>query len=217
MYNKTFLSLMFMSSIFAINVAFIESAQAQNKIGTNSNSEIYRYTKGGTISYGDKLPNVGDVRVETISKKTGITLETKRYSDNELEEQRLAKEEYELRKIAQDQESEKDKDVLAKYSSIKDIDDRKKFELGKVSDVIQKDITSQVTLEDQKSTLDREIKRNPDNKKRLEIEYRLLERELEKVKNNLEINKNIYFQRSTEFDTDRQRYVQIIENAKTKK
>lgn len=194
------------------------NAQSQNKkppIGT-TNSEIYRYTQGSSVSYGDKIPNVGNVKVETISKKTGITLDTKRYSDEELELQRKEKEELEVRKVAKSKEDEKNKDVLGKYSSLKDIEARKKYELGKISEVIQKDITAQVTLEDQKATLDREINRNPDNKKRLEIEYRMLEKDLEKVKANIELNKSMYFERSTMFDSDKERYIKILEDAKNK-
>lgn len=212
---KVFCIILLLPSIFFSSI--VNAQTAKPKIGTSSTSEIYRYTQNGTVVYGDKIPNSTNVKVEAISKKTGVTIETKRFSDEELDEQKKLKEEEIARKILKEKEDSVSREILSRYSSLKDIEDRKKYELSKISEIIQKDITTQVTLEEQKSTLDREIKRNPENKKRLEIEYRTIEKDLEKVKENLELNKGIYFDRSSQFDRDKEVYLRIIENSKPKK
>lgn len=216
-FNKKVSILFFL--FFVINYSSLINANAQDKskINNGTNSEIYRYIQFGKVFYGDKIPNDSNVKVDAISKKTGIILDTKRFTDEEIIEMKKLKDELEARALAKKIEDLENKELLSKYSSLKDIDERKKYELSKISEVIQKDITTQVTLEEQKSTIDREVKRDPKNQKRLEIEYRILEKDILKVKSNLELNKNIYFERSSMFEKDKEKYIKILEDAKQKK
>lgn len=209
--------------LILINIFSLANAQTnslsknKSKINNASHSEIYRYKQNGATVYGDKIPNYSNVTVESISKRTGIILDKKRLSDEELQEKQRIKDEIEVRNAAKKIEDIENKELLSKYSSLKDIEDRKKYELTRISEVIQKDITTQVTLQEQMATMDREIKRDPGNKKRLEIEYGIIEKDIAQIKANLELNKTIYFERSSLFDRDKAAYVKILETAKEKK
>lgn len=190
-------------------LSFSAHAVAQSKSPKNDGpKDVYRYEKNGSVIYSDKLPNETNIRVDALSRTTGVVTETKRYTDEEKFRNEQREESLRLERIRQIEEDKLNAELLAKYSSEKDIDTRRDIDVERANLAIQKDINSQVHLEEQISIIQREIARNPSNKK-LELELYKSKKDLEVVYENLEKTKKSLSEKTKQYAEDKIRYRKI--------
>ena len=182
-------------------------------VSSIASSNIYRYQNGGSVVYGDKVPDGSSTRVDSISRSTGLVTDVKRYSDEEIALQKKQKEEALENKKKEEENFKKNAALLSKYSSIDEIDKRKNEEIERISNDIQKNITLQVNLEDQLKTLKRENERKPDNKK-IQLELEKVTKELQTVLDSLERNKKAYSEKLIQYTEEKARYKKILEEKK---
>jgi hypothetical protein len=187
-------------------IPFISFASDKN----TSKGEIYRYQSEGVTIYGDKIPNQSNIRVDSISRRTGIVTSTKRYSDEEIIE---IQKKYELERKEQlraEDERRKNLALLSKYSTEQEIEIKKNIEIDRISEIIQKDIANQVQLEDSISKLKKILEKNPDDKK-VESEYKKQNWELNLIQENIERTKKLYNEKLVMYTDDKVRFKKIMQ------
>lgn len=189
-------------STVLMSLATVTSAQS---------SEIYRYKdEKGKIIYTDKIPANLNVKVETLSKRSGIMKGAKQLSQEEAE-QLAQKEEQDKQTTKKNGEQlRKDQSLLNMYSSVKDIEDMKKYELDQIDRAIQNDINVVASLSDRKNQLEKEMQKNPKAKEQFSQEYNRISENLDKTNTNLAKNKEMYSQRESKYNQDKSRFVEIL-------
>lgn len=195
--------------VVSVDLAFAQKKQMDEP------REIFRYERNGVIVYGDKMPNMADIRVDAISRASGLVTETKRYTNEEIATKERQEQEARLAKINQEREDKLDAELLSRYSSETDIETRRKNDIDRITNAIQKDISLQVHLEEQINTVNREISRNPTNKK-LELELYKLNKEMEIILDSLEKNKKTLSEKNRQYAEEKVRYRKIIEKRNNK-
>lgn len=176
-------------------------------------SEIYRYKdKNGNFIYTDKSPIQKGLEVGVLSKKTGVIknmseLEAAKNFDKNNEEF-LAKE-AEIREQEKEQ-LKKDQYLLNTYSSTKDIDQIKQYELDQIDRSIQNDINIISTLKDRRDQLEKEIKTNPKLKAEYDKEYIKLNENIERSQTNLNKSKEMYKEREKKFNDEKERLTAVL-------
>lgn len=210
-YNKTIKQ----CAVISIALLFSNSYAIAQKKPIDEPREIFRYERNGVIIYGDKMPNITDIRVDAISRSSGLVTETKRYTNEEIYQKKRKEEELRIAKINQEKEDRLDAELLSRYSSENDIDNRRNIDIERISNAIQKDISSQVHIEEAISNLEKDVKKNPENKK-LELQIYRLNKELEFVLENLEKNKKALSDKNRDYAEEKIRYRKVIEKKNNK-
>lgn len=183
-------------------------------------NEIYKYKdKNGEIIYTDRAPQNKKNEVSILSRKSGVL---KNLGDLEAYEasQELTDEDKE--KIAQQKQLEKDqlekdKQLLAIYSSPKDVDEIKKYELDQLDRAIQNDINILASLKDRREQLEKDMKANPKIQAEYNKEYARVTDSIDKTTDNLGKNKKMYGEREKKYNDDKARLTAVLETINSKK
>lgn len=183
-------------------------------------NEIYKYkAKNGDIIYTDKAPTGNKNEVSILSRKSGVL---KNLGDLEAYEasQELTQEDKDKIALQKKQESdqlEKDKQLLAIYSSPKDVDEVKKYELEQLDRAIQNDVNIIASLKDRKDQMEKDMKSNPKVQAEYNKDYARINDSLEKTQENLERNKKMYGEREKKYEDDKARLVSVLNTINNKK
>lgn len=196
-----------------INTIILSSLLVTTFAAHAQSSEIYRYKdKNGNFIYTDKAPIQKGLEVGVLSKKTGVIknmseLEAAKNFDKNNEEF-LAKE-AEIKDKEQEQ-LKKDQYLLNTYSSTKDIDQIKQYELDQIDRSIQNDINIISALKDRRDQLEKEIKNNPKLKSEYDKEYVKLNENIERSQTNLSKSKEMYKEREKKFNDEKERLTAVL-------
>lgn len=165
--------------------------QAQNK---KEDSLIYKFKDGkGHLFYTDRLPA----------------------NEKEIEQLKIEKEEQKIAIEEKISSKARDKALIIAYSSVKDIDNLKNYELEQIDLGIKNNIDSIATLKDQIKNLEESYALNPDNIS-ISVDLEKSKNDLQIVEKTLNSNKEMYAQRERKYLEDRKRYLEIFEERKGK-
>lgn len=183
-------------------------------------NEIYKYkNKNGEIVYTDRAPVNNKNEVSILSRKSGVL---KNLGELEAYEASQELTEEDKDKIAQQKQLEKDqlekdKQLLAIYSSPKDVDEVKKYELEQLDRAIQNDVNIIASLKDRKEQMEKDMKANPKVQAEYNKEYARINDSLDKTQENLERNKKMYGEREKKYEDDKARLTSVLNTINNKK
>lgn len=183
-------------------------------------NEIYKYTdKSGNIVYSDKMPQSKKNETMILSSKSGVLKNMSEIEDYQAQQQLTEDDKQKLAdaKKKESDQLEKDKQLLAIYSSPKDVDEVKKYELEQLDRAIQNDVNIIASLKDRREQMDKDMKSNPKIQAEYNKEYGRLIDSLEKTNENLERNKKMYAEREKKFNDDKARLISVLESINAKK
>ena len=181
-------------------------------LSASASPYIYKYTDStGKIVYTDNLPSGEKGQYSVLSSKSGTI---KKVVEKELDQQEIAQktdEENQQKKLAEQSEVQKKKDValLSTYSNASEIDKMKQYELNQIDQAMRNNIDIIAALKDKSNQLEAAMQTAPNNKN-FQADYNKAQGDLKLAQQTLESNKDLYTQRSQKYDEDKSRYLEIL-------
>ena len=192
----------------------------QGNVFAQTSGVIYRYkdASGKTI-YSDSMPPQVKTNVDMLSPKTGVltkVLERQITEEEAIEKNKQDQEVVSQKKKEQDK-LRQDQVLLNTYSSVKEIQDMKKYDLDQLDRAIQNDINNMASLMDKKSGLEKDLESNPKANQNAKEELKRVNDNLDNIKTNLNKNKEMYNQKEAKYNNDIKRFEELQKELSAKK
>ena len=209
-FYKTVLSIIITSG-FMITPHSVVQAQSKKE-----DSLIYKFKDGkGHLIYTDRLPANEKGEFSVLSADSGSIKKVvqEQLNETEIEQLKIEKEEQKIAIEEKISSEARDKALIIAYSSVKDIDNLKNYELEQIDLGIKNNIDNIATLKDQIKNLEESYALNPDNVS-ISVDLEKSKNDLQIVEKTLNSNKEMYAQRERKYLEDRKRYLEILEERK---
>lgn len=198
-----------------ISSALVLASLASNAQTTTANpsNDIYRYKdKNGNFIYTDKYPKDKTLEVGILSKKTGIIKNKSDLDAAEAAQQMTPEEKMALAnaKVKEEEQIKKDQFLLNTYSSVKEIDKIKQYELEQIDKSIQSDMNNIANVKERREQLDKEIKANPATKSSYDAEIGRINDLLARYNSSLDKNKKMYAEREKKYNDEKDRFNAVM-------